>query len=533
MSLSALVEKFLRLHAEFHPVDSTFMGLDGHDGRLPPADAGALEGELSALRGLAQEAENLPVGNSGAERLETKMLRAQVRMAAQELQHRPRFHNPAWYTGEAAFGLISLLLPSDPPYNPDDLRQRLEALPDFLRSGEQWLANRAIPADWVQRARLECGTLVRLLEEGLRLHPFWSEKLEVPSKTAIQAARSFSASLESRPDANPACGEAYLEFLMREAHGLPFGPAEAEEFALEAFERYRGELEVLAAALDPSRGWPEQLSALENLYPAPEDVLPTYERWNQRALEMADAVGLVTPAKEYGLNFQSLPEWARSIAGKLYFLFYRSPPADRAGSQSTYWMFPPGQDVSAYLRGQSLATIKITHVVHHGSIGHHTQNARARASQVRLGRLAGTDCASGIAMLPGGTMIEGWACYAQDLINEAEDFYTPAEHLVLKHAELRNAAMCVADIRLHRGRWGLEEMRTFYREALGMTGGRVWSETTRNSIYPATRLMYWLGTRAIRQLRQELGWGKQTFHDRLLSYGSLPVSWVAEELRGG
>jgi len=90
-------------------------------------------------------------------------------------------------------------------------------------------------------------------------------------------------------------------------------------------------------------------------------------------------------------------------------------------------------------------------------------------------------------MLSGGTMIEGWACYVQDLMNEVESFYTPAERLALKHAELRNAAMCVADIRLHRGRWGLEEMRTFYREAVGIAGGRVWSETTRNhlSSYPA------------------------------------------------
>lgn len=531
MSLQSLVEKFLKLYAEFHPVDVTFMGLDGHDHRLPPADAGVIERELFALQALLREAESCPPGASSAERLEGRMLRAQLRLAIRELEVRPRFHNPAWYTGEAAFGLISLLLPSDPPRNPDDLRQRLETLPGFLKLGEHWLANRAVPTDWVRRAKLECTALVRLLDEGLRLHPCWSEKLEVPSKTASQAARSFFASLERHPDTNPACGEEFLEFLMREVHGLPFGPLEVEELALAGFEQYKRELERMADQLDPFRNWREQLSALENDHPALEDVIPTYERWNQRALELADAAGLVTPAKEYSLSFKNLPEWAKSIVGDLYFLFYRSPPVERAGSGSIYWVFPPGDDIEAYLRQQNLATIKITHVVHHGSVGHHTQNARARTSQVRLGQLAGTDCASGIAMLSGGTMIEGWACYVQDLMNEVESFYTPAERLALKHAELRNAAMCVADIRLHRGRWGLEEMRTFYREAVGIAGGRVWSETTRNSIYPATRLMYWLGTRAIRQLRQELNWETRTFHDRLLSYGSLPVDWVAEELR--
>ncbi|MCV5132651.1 hypothetical protein OFL98_28610, partial [Escherichia coli] len=87
------------------------------------------------------------------------------------------------------------------------------------------------------------------------------------------------------------------------------GPAEAEELALEAFERYQVELEAMAAELDSSRGWREQLAALEHQHPALEDVIPTYERWNQGALERADTAGLVTPAKEYGLSFQSLPEW--------------------------------------------------------------------------------------------------------------------------------------------------------------------------------------------------------------------------------
>lgn len=531
MSLSALVEKFLELHAEFHPVDATFMSLDGHDHRLPPADAGVIERERVALGQLLRAAEHLPRGTSSAERLESRMLRAQLRLAMRELEERPRFYNPAWYTGEAAFGLISLLLPSDPPRLLDDLRQRLEAIPGFLASGQRWLADRAIPADWTRRAQLECRAIVRLLEGGLRRHPLWSERLEAPSRSAIQAVRAFEVSLEGRPEANPACGEEYLEFLMREAHGLPFSPAEAAELALEAFERYQGELEAMAAQLDPFRSWREQLAELEKHHPTLDELIPTYERWHQKALEMADAAGLVTPAQEYALHFQPLPEWARSIAGDLYFLFYRSPPPDRAGSGSVYWVFPPGGDLETYLRGQNLTSIKITHVVHHGSIGHHTQNARARASQVRLGQLSGTDCASGIAMLSGGTMIEGWACYAQDLMGEVEGFYTPTERLVLKHAELRNAAMGLADIRLHRGVWGLEEMRAFYRRAVGMAEGRAWSETTRNSIYPATRLMYWLGTQAIRQLRQELGWETRTFHDRLLSYGSLPVSWVAEEMR--
>ena len=533
MSLSALVARFLELHLEFHPVNATFMGLAGHDHRLPPADSDALNRELSALQKLEHEALQLEPAQTSVERLETKMLFSQLRVAIHELELRPHYHNPTWFTGESAFGLISLLLPSDPPRDADDLRQRLEAMPEFLDSGVERLGRHAIPRDWIQRAKLECAALIRLLEQGLKLHLLWSVKLEPAILKAVHAVKNFNASLEHHADIDPACGEEYLEFLMRQAHGLPFSPVEAEALALEGFENARAELKRMAAALDSRLDWKTQLTALELEHPTLENLIPRYQALQARVLEMADAVGLVTPTKDYDLDFQTLPEWAQAVAGDLYFLFYRSPALGRASSGSVYWVFPAGADLNGYLRSQNNATIKITHVVHHGSIGHHTQNARARNSGVRLGQLAGTDCASGIAMLSGGTMIEGWACYVQDLMLEVEGFYTPQEKVLLKQYEMRNAAMCLADIRLHRGVWNLEQMRAFYRDEVEVPPARLWAETTRNSMYPATRLMYWLGTRAIKSLRQELNWDARDFHDRLLSFGSVPVTWVAQELRLG
>jgi Bacterial protein of unknown function (DUF885) len=531
VSLEALTARYLEHHLEYHPVNASFMGLDGHDHRLPPADFEARERELSGLRNLEREVVLLEPGPNSAERLELKMLHAQIRVATFDLEHRPRFFNPTWFTGESAFGLISLLLPSDPPRVVDDLRQRLEAMPEFLASGQSWLKGWAIPSDWVLRAKLEAAALLRLLEQGLKLHPLWDSKLEPATLEAIFAVKEFAVNLEHHADTDPACGEAQLEFLMREAHGLPFSPNEAENLALEGFQQANIELERMAAKLDPTRDWRTQLKALELGHPELENVIPTYERLHAQTLDLADATGLITPARDYSLQFQTLPEWARAVAGDLYFLFYRSPAFGRASSGSTYWVFPPGADLNAYLRSQNNATIKITHIVHHGSIGHHTQNARARESILKIGQIAGTDCASGIAMLSGGTMIEGWACYVQDLMLEVEGFYTPQETMLLKQYEMRNAAMCLADIRLHRGVWNLEQMRAFYRDQVEVPPARLWAETTRNSIYPATRLMYWLGTRAIKGLRQELAWKPREFHDLLLSFGSVPVAWVAEELR--
>ena len=59
------------------------------------------------------------------------------------------------------------------------------------------------------------------------------------------------------------------------------------------------------------------------------------------------------------------------------------------------------------------ASIKLNHVVHHGAIGHHVQNWHAyHRARSRVGKIAAVDCASRIGMFCGGTMAEGWACYA-------------------------------------------------------------------------------------------------------------------------
>ena len=127
-------------------------------------------------------------------------------------------------------------------------------------------------------------------------------------------------------------------------------------------------------------------------------------------------------------------------------------------------------------------------------------------------------------------MIEGWACYAQGLMSEVENFYTPLELLSQKQSEMRSAASCLGDIRLHTGQWSVEQLRTFYSEEVGYNPARLWSGTVRNSIYPATRLMYWLGTRAIRDMRSKWEGSTKDFHDGLLHHGAMPVHWVADEM---
>ena len=79
---------------------------------------------------------------------------------------------------------------------------------------------------------------------------------------------------------------------------------------------------------------------------------------------------------------------------------------------------PPG-DPTPHLRAWNHSAITLNHVVHHGAVGHHVQNWHAyHRTRSRVGRVAAVDCASRIGMFGGGTMAEGWACYATGLMEE-------------------------------------------------------------------------------------------------------------------
>jgi len=527
--MSAIGEAFLAHHLAFRPVDGTFMGRRDCDGLLPRADARAAAEERRSIEEIKVAVAAAPE-SSAAERMDKRLADAELKLAAASLQERPRFANPSWYSGEATFGIISLLLPQSAPLDVAAVRARLEALPDFLADAQARLRESgAAPKSWSERAAREASALAQFLQQDFSRflgEAAWQRSAVV----AAQALQDFSRSLAALEDRNPAAGLEFLEMVIRDVHAIGGGAEALLKAASAAFERLGEELIEDAARLTPGQSWQSSIDSLAAITPSADAVLAAYRHWHDRAVSTAQAAGLVTPASGYGLEYRFLEAPFQHIAPATYFLFYRSPPALRPNAASVYWVTPPGEDLAAYLRGQNVSVLKTTHTVHHGSIGHHTQNARARTAPGILSRIGGTDCASGIAFLSAGTMVEGWACYAEDLLREAGDFYSGAELLLLKQNERRNAASVMVDINLHLGRWSIAEAAQFYREKAGFAAHRAEPETVRNSMFPGSRLMYWSGVEAIKALRRSSPLNAREFHDALLGFGHVPIAAAGTEM---
>lgn len=523
-----IVDDFLSHYWRFRPVDATFMGDISHDALLPPAGPETLSEEVAGIDALLGRMEGTEEPAGLGDRLDRRMMLAELRTQRLSAETRPRLHNPAWYSGEAAFAIISLLLPQSMPMRHDALVARLGGVSAFLEAACERLRDIAVPQLWARRAEREATAMAGFLRTDIKLHEAFAEAWTGPALQAAEAFEKFAAALDGLENANPACGEAYLSQIMGELHGLPMSPREAVAMAEAAYARLGDELVDMARAIDPSQTWQEMIDGLAERHPAnAEAVYDSYLEWDVQAV--AQGARLVTPAQEYDLDYRWMAPCFRKISQPLYFLFYRSPPGLNPGAGSVYWVTPPGEDEEAFLRGNNTAMVKTIHSVHHGSIGHHTQNTRARAAESRLARIGGTDCALGLAFLGSGTLIEGWACYVEDLLMEAPGFYSPTEILLLKQFERRNAASVLVDIKLHLGDWTLDQAMDFYREA-GFAPARIEGEVVRNSMLPGSRLMYWLGVEGIKALRKRWKGDTRSFHDTLLSFGHVPLAWIVEEM---
>lgn len=523
--MTDLVDSYLAHRFKWRPVDATFMGDTNHDHLLPPVTPDCIEQELAEIADLRAAAD----ADTMAHPHDKLMIAAELTLEHARLSSRPLHHNPTWYTGEVGFGVISLLLPQSAPWRRDALHARLQAVPSYLRDGLARLDGQPTPKGWVERSTNEARALQVFLREDIRLHEAWGTDWGNACTTAAAALHEFASSLADLPDADPACGADHLEMVFKTCHALDISCEEALAQASAAFARCGDELVLMAKEIDPATSWQDQIGALADIHPAtPHDVMDSYRHWDTKALDVAQAHGLVTPERIFGLEYRDLPACFTRIAAATYFLFYRSPPGLNPHDGSVYWVMPATDET---LSNHNDAMVKAIHAVHHGSVGHHTQNARARKAPSRLGRIAATDCAMGLAFPAALTLVEGWACHVEDVMMEAPGFYTATEMLLLKSFERRNAASVLVDVNLHLKSWTMDQAERFYAEEAGFAPARVHSEVVRNSMFPGSRATYWLGVEGIRRLRQQWRGTTLDFHDTLLKYGHVPLACVKEAMK--
>ncbi|AMW04807.1 DUF885 family protein [Gemmatimonas phototrophica] len=551
------IDQFLEQYFFRHPVNATFTGMRLHDHELPDWTREARDDEQDefeaitiALDDTFPQTEDWGTLAVDAIYLDAELARASLDVRQLEFESK-FFHdkNPALWTGEALFGVIGLML--RPPTPVEDafasIAMRLHDMPRFLGDLPDAITE-PMPPRWVERAVKECVVGAELLRHKLGMwldahgaddaSRLWVLEAGEIGAAALDATAQWLRAQPLDDTASTAIGAEAYEILLRRGHFCDDDAASllrrAQEDMPEAQQRFESMAIEIAGSVEALA------EALADDHPDTSGYLAAYaDKWDA-CREFATDHDLV----EWGtwpLRYTPIPAWAADAAPQLYFLFYRSPAPYEPRDEHLYLVTPvdaslPAAEQERRLRQWNHSAITLNHVVHHGALGHHVQNWHAAThSTSKIGTVAAVDCASRIGLFQGGSMAEGWACYATELADEL-GFLTPLEQASEQQSRVRMLARAIVDISLHTGVMSFDDAVEYYEAEVGMAHAAALGETTKNSMFPGTAVMYWLGTQGILALREAVraregsAFSYRRFHDALLSRGAIPVLLAAKLL---
>jgi uncharacterized protein (DUF885 family) len=211
-------------------------------------------------------------------------------------------------------------------------------------------------------------------------------------------------------------------------------------------------------------------------------------------------------------------------------IYYTSPSDDFSRAGRMWWSVPEG--VTEFDTWRETTT-----VYHEGVPGHHLQLGQAVYNRAKLNtwrrQLAGT---SGHA--------EGWALYAERLMEELGYLDDPADRLGMLDGQRMRAARVVLDIGVHLGKkrldgagiWDYDYAFDFMKKNVNMNEPFVKFEVNRYFGWPGQAPAYKVGQRIWEQLRDEVkaregaSFDIKEFHRRALDLGGVGLDTLKAAL---
>jgi uncharacterized protein (DUF885 family) len=300
---------------------------------------------------------------------------------------------------------------------------------------------------------------------------------------------------------------------------LGLTPMEIHEIGKEDLARLRRERFECAARLghdDPATATAEHNASGRNTATSREQVLELARAQVERAWEAAGRI--IGRMPSVNCEVRPIEEFREA---DMPFAYYQSPSADNSR---------PG---IYYVNTSDLGSRPLNHLAtttyHEANPGHHLQLSVEQELQdrPRLRRFGG--------ILAGSAFIEGWALYSERLADELGLFLDEYERLGMLDSQAWRSARLVVDTGIHAFGWERDRCIRVLEEA-GVPHLDAMVETDRYVALPAQALAYKLGQIEIERWRAAIteregsGFSLPSFHDRLLSLGSLPLGALEREL---
>ena len=301
---------------------------------------------------------------------------------------------------------------------------------------------------------------------------------------------------------------------------------ETYDWGVEELRRMTEEQEAIAREIKPGASVSEAIAFLDSDASRKLHGTDALQRWMQETADRA--------VDELGRSHFDIPDPIRRLECMIAptqegGIYYTGPADDFSRPGRMWWSVPEG--VTEFDTWRELTT-----VYHEGVPGHHLQIATATYNKAQLNswrRIAGT---SGHA--------EGWALYAERLMEQLGYLDDPADRLGMLDGQRMRAARVVLDIGVHltkqrpdgQGAWTGDYAFEFLGQNVNMNAGFVRFEVNRYLGWPGQAPSYKIGQRIWEQLRDEYqrregaAFDIKAFHKKALDIGGVGLDTLKAAL---
>lgn len=323
-----------------------------------------------------------------------------------------------------------------------------------------------------------------------------------------------------------AVGRELYSLASRDFLGATVDLDETYEWGIEELARMTAEQEAIAREIKPGASVAEAIAFLDADESRKLHGTDALQRWMQQTSDRA--------VEELSRSHFDIPQEVRALECMIAptqegGIYYTGPSDDFARAGRMWWSVPEG--VTEFDTWRELTT-----VYHEGVPGHHLQIGQATYNKAQLNswrRIAGT---SGHA--------EGWALYAERLMEQLGYLDDPADRLGMLDGQRMRAARVVLDIGVHlekplpdgSGPWTGDYAFGFLGRNVNMNEPFVRFEVNRYLGWPGQAPAYKIGQRIWEQLRDEYArregasFDIKAFHKKALDIGGVGLDTLRSAL---
>jgi hypothetical protein len=308
-----------------------------------------------------------------------------------------------------------------------------------------------------------------------------------------------------------AVGEDGLRAILDTCLCYPKSPDEILETAKNASHKTYEKLRALSKKIDRCKGWEVLIYERRPSITSSSEFMALYENQVKDLRRFFYAEEIISFPRGESVTVLQTPSYLQSLRATAS---YRAPLTGNRKSHGIFYLTPGEEDLAKisahcpYLSAHE--TYPGHHILDHLRI-HHPDPIRRQVESPLF--------------------YEGWACYAEQLLDELGYVRDLRQQLIGLKRQLWRNLRAELDIKLQTGRISLDQAAVEI-EDLGFSRQRAERQIRRFALTPGYQLCYFMGNHEIVRLREQFSsrLGLKRFHDTLLGGGEIPFHLVEKRL---